>query len=205
MNSVKRLSRVLHGALLSAILLVTPGVSPWAQESPVDSARASVPADSLYGLPMPLTDARGARFDWREMAGQPLLVSMFYGDCVSACPVVMQSLQRTIAELQPAEGALRVLLVSLDPQHDTPASLAHLGHMHRLDERFFRLAVAVDEGQTRALAAALRIKYRALDTGEISHNTRVTLLNAHGQAVASSTLLKPTADQALLAAMRKIL
>jgi protein SCO1/2 len=205
MNRVKCLSRALHGALLSAILLVIPGLSSWAQESPVDSAPASVPADSLYGLPMPLTDARGANFDWREMAGQPLLVTMFYGDCASACPVVMQSLQRTIAELQPEEGALRVLMVSLDPQHDTPVSLAHLGHMHQLDERFFRLAVAADEGQTRALAAALQIKYRGLDTGEISHNTRVTLLNARGQVVASSTLLKPVADQSLLAAMRKIL
>lgn len=203
MNRVKCLSRVLHGALLSAVLLVIPGVSSWAQESPVDTAPASVPVDSLYGLPMPLTDARGAHFDWREMAGQPLLVTMFYGDCASACPVVMQSLQRTIAELQPEEGALRVLMVSLDPQHDTPASLAH--HMHGLDQRFFRLAVAADEGQTRALAAALQIKYRALDTGEISHNTRVTLLNAHGQVVASSTLLKPIADQELLTAMRKIL
>lgn len=205
MNRVKCLSRALHGALLSAVLLLAPGVSPWAQETPVNAARASLPADSLYGLPMPLTDARGMRFDWRDLAGQPLLVSMFYGDCASACPVLLQSLQRTIAELQPAEGALKVLLVSLNPRHDSPASLAHLSHMHQLDERFFRLAVAADEGQTRAMAAALQIKYRALDNGEISHNTRVTLLNADGQAIASSTLLEPTADRALLAEVRQAL
>jgi protein SCO1/2 len=154
---------------------------------------------------MPLTDAQGERFDWREMAGTPLLVTMFYGDCAAACPVLMQSLQRTIAELQPEAGALRVLMVSLNPQHDTPASLAHLSHMHQLDPRFFRLAVAASEGQTRAMAAALRIKYRVLDTGEISHNTRVTLLNADGQVAASSTLLKPVADQALLVAVRQAL
>lgn len=55
------------------------------------------------------------------------------------------------------------------------------------------------------MAAALQIKYRVLDNGEISHNTRVTLLNADGQAIASSTLLKPTADQALLAEVRRAL
>ncbi|MDO9624131.1 MAG: SCO family protein [Pseudomonas sp.] len=205
MNRIERLSRALHGALLSAILFVVPGLVPWAQSSPVELARASVPADSLYGLPMPLTDAQGVRFDWREMAGQPLLVTMFYGDCASACPVLMESLQRTIAELQPEEGGLKVLMVSLNPQHDTPASLAHMSHMHQLDERFFRLAVAADDGQTRALAAVLKIKYRALDNGEISHNTRVTLLNAQGQAIASSTLLKPVADQPLLSAIRQAL
>lgn len=205
MNRVKGLSQALHGALLSAVLLVTPGILPWAQEAPINAALASVPADSLYGLAMPLTDAQGERFDWREMAGKPLLVTMFYGDCASACPVLMQSLQRTIAELKPSAGALKVLMVSLNPQHDTPASLAHLSHMHQLDKRFFRLAVAADEGQTRAMAAVLKIKYRALDNGEISHNTRVTLLNASGQVIASSTLLKPTADQALLSDIRQAL
>lgn len=205
MNRVKRLSRALHGALLSTLLLLAPGVLPVAQAAPVHAARASVPADSLYGLAMPLTDAQGERFDWREMAGKPLLVTMFYGDCASACPVLMQSLQRTIAALQPEEGALKVLMVSLNPQYDTPASLAHLGHMHQLDQRFFRLAVAADEGQTRAMAAALQIKYRALDNGEISHNTRVSLLNADGQVIASSTLLKPVADQDLLVAVRQAL
>ncbi|MCY1547438.1 hypothetical protein D9M68_835010 [compost metagenome] len=77
--------------------------------------------------------------------------------------------------------------------------------MHQLDQRFFRLAVAADEGQTRAMAAALQIKYRALDNGEISHNTRVSLLNADGQVIASSTLLKPVADQDLLVAVRQAL
>lgn len=205
MNSVKRMRLALPGALLFAVLLLTPGVMPWAQEAPVNAALASVPADSLYGLAMPLTDAQGEHFDWREMAGKPLLVSMFYGDCASACPVLMQSLQRTIAELQPEEGALKVLMVSLNPQHDTPASLAHMSHTHQLDERFFRLAVAADEGQTRAMAAVLKIKYRALDNGEISHNTRVSLLSASGQVIASSTVLKPVADQALLSEIRQAL
>lgn len=205
MNRVKRMRLALPGALLSAVLLLTPGVMPWAQEAPVNAALASVPADSLYGLAMPLTDAQGEHFDWREMAGKPLLVTMFYGDCASACPVLMQSLQRTIAELQPEEGALKVLMVSLNPQHDTPASLAHMSHTHQLDKRFFRLAVAADEGQTRAMAAVLKIKYRALDNGEISHNTRVSLLNADGQAIASSTVLKPVADQALLSEIRQAL
>lgn len=205
MNRVKRLCRALHGALMSTVLLLTPGVLPVAQAAPVSAAFASLPADSLYGLAMPLTDAQGERFDWRQMAGKPLLVTMFYGDCASACPVLMQSLQRTIAALQPEEGALKVLMVSLNPQNDTPASLAHLGHMHELDQRFFRLAVAADEGQTRAMAAVLKIKYRALDNGEISHNTRVTLLDAFGQVIASSTLLKPVADQDLLVAVRQAL
>lgn len=205
MNRLNRFSLALRQALLSSALLLPPGVVTQAQEAPVGASLASIPADSLYGLPVALTDAAGVAFDWREMAGQPLLVTMFYGDCASACPVLMESLQRTIAELKPKPGSLKVLMVSLNPQHDTPASLTHLMHMHKIDADVFRLAVAADEGQTRAMAAVLQIKYRQLDNGEISHNTRVSLLNAQGQLIASSTALKSRADPALLAELRKAL
>lgn len=205
MNRLNRFSLALRQALLSSALLLTPGAVTWAAQAPAGAALASIPADSLYGLPVTLTDAQGVKFDWREMAGQPVLVTMFYGDCASACPVLIESLQRTIAELQPKPGSLKVLMVSLNPQHDTPASLGHLMHMHKIDAGVFRLAVAGDEGQTRAMAAALQIKYRQLDNGEISHNTRVSLLNASGQEIASSTQLKSTADQALLVELRKAL
>lgn len=205
MNRLNRFSLALRQALLSSALVLTPGAVAWAAQAPVGAALASIPADSFYGLPVTLTDAQGVKFDWREMAGQPVLVTMFYGDCASACPVLIESLQRTIAELQPKPGSLKVLMVSLNPQHDTPASLGHLMHMHKIDAGVFRLAVAADEGQTRAMAAALKIKYRQLDNGEISHNTRVSLLNASGQEIASSTLLKSTADQALLVELRKAL
>ena len=205
MNRLNRFSLALRQALLSSALLLTPGAVTWAAQAPAGAALASIPADSLYGLPVALTDAQGVQFDWREMAGKPVLVTMFYGDCASACPVLIESLQRTIAQLQPQPGSLKVLMVSLNPQHDTPASLGHLMHMHKIDAGVFRLAVAADEGQTRAMAAALQIKYRQLDNGEISHNTRVSLLNASGQEIASSSQLKSTADAALLGELRKAL
>ena len=205
MKNLTRYSLALRQVLLSSALLLAPGVATWAAETPPSASVASIPADSLYGLRVALTDSQGVAFDWREMAGAPVLVTMFYGDCASACPVLIESLQRTIAELKPAPGSLKVLMVSLNPKHDTPASLMHLMHMHKIDGNVFRLAVAADEGQTRAMAAALQIKYRQLENGEISHNTRVALLNASGEEIASSTQLKSTADAGLLVELRKAL
>ena len=205
MKNLTRYSLALRQVLLSSALLLAPGVVTWAAEASPSSSVASIPADSLYGLRVALTDSQGVAFDWREMAGTPVLVTMFYGDCASACPVLIESLQRTIAELKPAPGSLKVLMVSLNPKHDTPASLMHLMHMHKIDGNVFRLAVAADEGQTRAMAAALQIKYRQLENGEISHNTRVALLNASGEEIASSTQLKSTVDAGLLAELRKAL
>lgn len=193
-------------ALCVAVGLATPSLL-WAQTTePAPPVAAQVlPVDSLYALSVPLVDAQDRHFDFQDLAGKPLLVTMFYGDCALACPIIMQNLQRTLAEVKPQAGQLTVLMVSLNPQHDNSASLLHLSHKHQLDERFFRLAVSTDEGHTRAMAAALKIKYRLLENGEISHNTRVVLLDAGGQELAASTQLQAAPDPLLVEQIRQAL
>lgn len=166
---------------------------------------APLPSTSLYRLSVPLTDSTGQRFDWRELAGRPALVTMFYGDCNTACPIIIENLQRTVAKLKPKHTGLTVLMVSLDPLHDSPASLADLVAKHKLDARVFRLAVAPDETRTRAMAAALQVKFRALEGGVINHTTRISLLDAGGSVVASSTELGADPDPVFLEQIRKAL
>lgn len=168
-------------------------------------AAAPLPQTSLYRLAVPLTDSSGQRFDWRELAGRPALVTMFYGDCNTACPIIIENLQRTVAKLPPKRTALTVLMVSLDPLHDAPASLADLAAKHKLDARVFRLAVAPDETRTRAMAAALQIKFRALEGGVINHTTRISLLDAGGSVIASSSELAADPDPVFLEQIRKAL
>lgn len=164
-----------------------------------------LPAASLYRLAVPLTDSAGRRFDWRELAGKPALVTMFYGDCNTACPIIIENLRRTVAQLKPGRPNITVLMVSLDPLHDTPASLADLAAGHKLDPTLFRLAVAADETRTRAMAAALQVKYRAVENGVINHTTRVSLLDAGGSVVASSSELRADPDPVFLAQLRNAL
>ncbi|MBX9913324.1 MAG: SCO family protein [Pseudomonadaceae bacterium] len=204
----RRFKRSLIGVALGAVVNFAMPSLLWAQDAPTAPVIASapaLPADSLYALSVPLIDAQGRSFDFQELAGKPLLVTMFYGDCTVACPIIMQNLQRTMAEVKPQVGQLSVLMVSLNPEHDNSASLLHLSQKHQLDEQFFRLAVSIDDGHTRALAAALKIKYRLLENGEISHNTRVVLLDARGQVLAASTQLQATPDPLLVKEIRQAL
>jgi protein SCO1/2 len=187
---------VLRAGLLAAAALA--GAPPPAHAE-------TLPADSLYRLPVPLKDHLGRQFDWRAMAGRPLLVTMFYGDCNAACPIIIENLRRTVEAVKPAPGRLAVLMVSLDPLYDTPDSLAALAQSHKLDPAVFRLAVAANETHTRAMAGALQVKYRAVSNGEINHTTRVCLLDAGGRLLAASTQLSPLPDPALVARIRQAL
>lgn len=188
---------VVTGSVTGAALAQQPGVA-----SAANPSKPALPADSLYWLTVPLTDAQGKRFDLRDLAGRPVLVTMFYGDCNTACPIIIETLQQTMAALKLPASKLSVLMVSLDPLHDSPASLAQLGQTHHLDNKVFRLAVSSNDTHTRAMAAALDIKYRVLGGGEISHTTRIALLDAGGKIVASSTQLNTAPDQEFLKKIR---
>lgn len=166
------------------------GTGAWASAA----ANVALPANSVYQVPTPLTDAAGQRFVLKDLAGAPLLATMFYGDCHSACPVVIETLKRTVGALGADGKRLRVLLISLDPKRDTPKSLAMMAEMQKLDPAQYRLAVAGSDTDTRMLASALDIRYRPLDNGEISHTTRIALLNADGSVRADSTRLAVEPD-----------
>jgi protein SCO1/2 len=205
----RRASLALATALILATACATLAPGPAsaaaaaraAAESPTASpapGAAQLPGNSLYRLDTTLTDQRGRQFKLDALSGAPVLITMFYGDCNTACPIVLENLQRTVTALGKRAGQLQVVLVSLDPFHDTPASLAQLGASHKLDPQRFRLAVARDESQTRMLAATLNVKFRVLGGGEISHTTRIALLDAVGSVVATSTRLAAEPDAGFL-------
>ena len=166
-------------------------------------AVASVPADSLYQLQVPLTAQSGQATTLDRYAGGPVLVTMFYGSCPHVCPMLIATIQRLERELSEANrGRLRVLMVSLDPQRDTPAKLTEVAQRHRVDLARWTLARA-EAADVRRLAAALNIQYRRLPDGDFSHSTVITLLDAQGRLqkqTASLLRLDPEFAAALKAA-----
>ncbi len=179
-----------HAHTAPAAAPVVKATGAWAPAA----TSVAIPANSVYQVPTPLTDAAGQRFVLKDAAGAPLLVTMFYGDCHSACPIVIETLKRTVGALGADGKRLRVLLISLDPKRDTPKSLGMMADMQKLDPAQYRLAVAGNDSDTRMLASALDIRYRPLDNGEISHTTRIALLNADGSVRADSSKLTVEPD-----------
>ena len=100
-----------------------PAVAAEAAPRGADTPSA-LPGGSLYdlGLKVVGTDGRMRPLDdWR---GHPVLASMFFASCPTACPLLINDLQRLEAAL-PADlrDETRVLLVSFDPKRDSPAVL----------------------------------------------------------------------------------
>jgi protein SCO1 len=163
---------------------------------------APLPRDSMYQLPLGLTDQSGRTADWRTRRGKPQLVSMFYTSCQYICPLIVDSGKAVEKSLTPAQQhKLGILLVSMDPERDTPTALQSIVDKRHLDTTRWTLA-SPPLGDVRAAAGVLGIRYRQLADGEFNHTSALILLDADGRILARTEQVGSRPDPEFIAAVR---
>jgi protein SCO1 len=164
---------------------------------------APLPRDSVYQLPLVLTDQGGHAADWRIRRGAPQVVAMFYSSCQYICPLIVDSGKAVDKSLTPKQRArLKILLVSMDPRRDTPAALQHIVDKRQLDTRRWTLA-SPPQDEVRAVAGVLGVRYRELANGEFNHTSALLLLDADGRILARTEQVGSMPDPEFIAAVRK--
>jgi protein SCO1 len=105
---------VLAGAAAAFITLnvpATPGPSPGTGQAAI-------------GGPFTLTDTTGARRTEKDFAGKPMLVYFGFTNCPDVCPSGLQTLTVALNKLGDKADRLTPLFITIDPERDTPESLA---------------------------------------------------------------------------------
>lgn len=168
------------------------------------STQAPLPSDSVYQLPLPLTDQHGVTHDWRARRGQPQVVAMFYGACPDMCPLTIDGGKAVEHALSPAERRrLQLLYISLDPQRDTPATLAALASKRGLDAQWSLAIPRVQD--VRSVAGVLGVRYRRLADGQFNHTSALLLLDRDGRIVARTERIGGAADADFMASVHQLL
>jgi protein SCO1 len=154
------LSRVAGGVLALGLICMAPGVIDTAgaaasQEgaAPVDEhaehraqmARAQatqertyVRTEHQYRIPqVRLVDADETIVDFAAAlrAQDTTIISFIFTTCAGVCPVITANMAHAIPELDKLGADYRVFLVSLDPEHDTPARLREYADRFRTGEK----------------------------------------------------------------------
>ncbi|MFD0148883.1 SCO family protein [Streptomyces sp. NPDC055721] len=91
-----------------------------------DSTKAATVLDRPFTKPsLVLTDTKGEKYDLRERTkGRPTLIYFGYTHCPDVCPMTMSNIAIAMKQLPKADQEkLQVILVTTDPERDTPAEL----------------------------------------------------------------------------------
>ncbi|WP_226503757.1 SCO family protein [Pseudomonas sp. MWU16-30317] len=128
-----------------------------------------------------MTDQDGQPVSLDQLKGKWSVLFFGYTFCPDICPTTLAQLRQIKAELPKTTVArMQVILVSVDPQRDTPAKLKeYLGYFDK-DFRGFNATVSVLE----SFAKAVSMPYVQPDTSKpnytVSHSGNLALLGPDG-------------------------
>ncbi|WOD29669.1 SCO family protein [Alloalcanivorax xenomutans] len=158
----------------------------------------SPPGDSVYALSATVQNEKGETLRWQDLRGQPRLVSMVYTRCRMSCPLIIHqgmSVQQRL--LEEGSAVPRLLIISMDPDHDTPDVLAGTMARYRLTPGRATFLRPRDH-QERTIAALLDIRFRQRDDGGFDHTNAWLLLDADGRIVARTEKMAGAPDPAFV-------
>jgi protein SCO1/2 len=177
-----------------------------AQRAGAANAESSVdlPGESLYQLPVTLTTAAGTSMKLSALRNTPLIVTMFYSQCASVCPLLTAQLQRITQCLSEKERSrVRVLMISFDSIRDTPETLTTFAAEHHIARDNWVVARA-SASDVRLLAAALGIQYRELPDHTFNHSAIIAVTDREGVVRAQTSDLADSKGSFVTAIRRQL-
>jgi len=137
----------------------------------------------VAGDPVPavaLRDQRGQRFVLGERRGAATAVAFIYTRCREAaeCPLESAKFARLAATIPAAD--LRLVEITVDPAHDTPAVLARYGAIFGADPARWTLATGAP-ADVAVLERRFGVEASLKPDGEIAHSDTLVLLDPQGR------------------------
>lgn len=134
-----------------------------------------------------LIDQANQRRSLSEWRGSPVLITFIYTQCPlpNFCPAMNRnfaSIQRSLASDATLKGRLKLVSVSFDPEHDTPAVLADFAAKHDTDPAVWTWLTG-DRVTTDRMAAKFGVSVirPGASAADVTHNLRTTLVDADGR------------------------
>ena len=174
--------------LATVVLLAWGGAVPAQQPEP--------PPLELGG-PFALIDHEGRAVTDRDFRGRFLLLFFGYANCSSVCPIGLRHMTQALDLLGETGAALAPVLITVDPERDTPANLAPA--LAKIHPRLIGLTGSADQlaAARRTYQVGATVTGRDLQGGALfEHGTFIYLLGPDGGFL---TLFPPIMDPAALA------
>lgn len=137
--------------------------------------------NSIFNLDSKWNTEEDKSIQLKDLKGKTLVMVMIYTTCKAACPRLVADM-RNIEKQIPKNllSNLNFVLVSIDPETDTPKRLkAFAIENHMDDEQWTFLQGSVSS--VREFANVLAVKYKQISPMDFSHSNIISVFNTKGE------------------------
>jgi protein SCO1 len=175
------MTRRVGNFALVALLMLMAALTGCHSDDETGSFPAANKSDCLPNLA--LIDQNGQSFNLSSLKGQYVLINFIYTGCSGTCPMLTSKMSMVEKKLTP-ELAKKVRLVSvtLDPEHDNPAQLLKYANEHGANGADW-IFLTGTRAQVDAYLATFLIKRTREPDGSIDHVTTSFLLGPDGRQI----------------------
>ena len=133
-----------------------------------------------YGKALDLTDHTGKQRKLEDFRGKAVVLFFGFTQCPDVCPTTLAEIAGAMKKLGPDADRVQVLLVTVDPERDTPKLLAD--YVTAFDPRF--LALRGDLAATQRVAKDFKIFFEKRKQGAgytVDHSAQSYVLDTQGR------------------------
>ncbi len=154
-----------------------------ATESPKKLNTSNISDESIFNLTSKWNTEEGKTIQLEDLKGKTLVVIMIYTTCKAACPRLVADMRHIEAKI-PKKNLkdLSFVLVSIDPETDTPEHLKAFAIENYLDGEQWTFLQGTTNS-VREFANVLAVKYKQISPIDFSHSNIISVFNSGGELV----------------------
>ena len=173
--------------ILVSILFITALVSCHKAETKksccsnkaVTDVATPLSGESVYNLTSEWTSQKEEKFQLSHFRNKTVIAAMVFTNCESACPRLVADMKRLESSLSDTElRNITFLLISMDPERDTPARFREFASDHKLNENW--TLISSNQDATTEIANVLGVRVKKLEDGGFDHSNVIYVFDKQG-------------------------
>ena len=184
--------------LMTVFCLAAAGAITACEQPTARSGKVVVSGAANIGGPYTLVNHEGETVTEASFYGRPQLIYFGFSFCPDVCPLALQQMGQALAEVDPDGSVIQPIFISVDPERDTPESLAQYVSANGFPKGLIGLTGSLE--QVDAAKAAYKVYSAKVEdpsmTGgyTVDHANLVFLMDEKGKFADVFTHNTTTAD-----------
>lgn len=156
---------------------------------------AILPSDSIFHLSSEWHNQNNESLQLKALKGKTLVVVMIYTSCKTACPILVSKMKTIEQKIdRKAIDNVNLVLVSIDPDTDSPARLKAFAKDNKMDAPQWTFLTS-NTDNTQEFANVLSMKYKKISPIDFSHSNIISVFNPLGELVSQEQGTAINVDQ----------